>query len=130
MVDDRIGQLRNDWIDEPTLGALYGLSLTDDVLQRELPRWSRLRRPSQPVARGNEVSRFALERFFLDEKLLPMRWAAAKLGMTAESLERAIEYIASDEFVEATPKSLRLRKRILAETERRKVARAERKGAA
>ncbi|MEX2381814.1 MAG: translational GTPase TypA, partial [Opitutales bacterium] len=29
------------------------------------------------------------------------------------SLERAIEYIASDEFVEATPKSLRLRKRIL-----------------
>src|ERR1700754_2050756 len=79
MVDDRIGQLRNDWIDEPTLGALYGLSLTDDVWQRELPRWSRLRRPSQPVARGNEVSRFALERFFLDEKLLPMRWAAAKL---------------------------------------------------
>jgi GTP-binding protein len=44
------------------------------------------------------------------------------------SLERSIEYIASDEFVEATPKSLRLRKRILAETERRKVARAERKG--
>ena len=29
------------------------------------------------------------------------------------SLERAIEYIDSDEYVEATPKSLRLRKRIL-----------------
>jgi len=29
------------------------------------------------------------------------------------SLERAIEYIADDEFVEATPKSIRLRKRIL-----------------
>ena len=29
------------------------------------------------------------------------------------SLERAIEYIDADEFVEATPKSLRLRKRIL-----------------
>jgi GTP-binding protein len=29
------------------------------------------------------------------------------------SLERAIEYIASDEFVEVTPKNLRLRKRIL-----------------
>jgi GTP-binding protein len=29
------------------------------------------------------------------------------------SLERAIEYIAGDELVEATPKSLRLRKRIL-----------------
>jgi len=44
---------------------------------------------------------------------------------TKLSLERAIEYIASDEFVEVTPKSLRLRKRILKQTERRKV---ERKG--
>src|ERR1700759_4555084 len=34
------------------------------------------------------------------------------------SLERAIEYIGSDEFVEATPKSLRLRKRILDPTAR------------
>ena len=32
---------------------------------------------------------------------------------TKLSLERAIEYIAADEFVEVTPKSLRLRKRIL-----------------
>ncbi|MGH7997363.1 MAG: translational GTPase TypA [Opitutaceae bacterium] len=44
------------------------------------------------------------------------------------SLERAIEYIASDEFVEATPKSLRLRKRVLSEIDRRKLARSERKG--
>jgi GTP-binding protein len=39
---------------------------------------------------------------------------------TKLSLERAIEYIAADEFVEVTPKFLRLRKRILASTERRK----------
>jgi GTP-binding protein len=44
---------------------------------------------------------------------------------TKLSLERAIEYIASDEFVEVTPKNLRLRKRILSATERRK---RERKG--
>ena len=43
---------------------------------------------------------------------------------TKLSLERAIEYIAADEFVEVTPKSLRLRKRILASTERRKADRA------
>ncbi|MBM3842130.1 MAG: translational GTPase TypA [Verrucomicrobia bacterium] len=43
---------------------------------------------------------------------------------TKLSLERAIEYIAADEFVEVTPKSLRLRKRILKEVERRKVTRA------
>jgi GTP-binding protein len=44
---------------------------------------------------------------------------------TKLSLERSIEYIASDEFVEVTPKNLRLRKRILSATERRK---QERKG--
>ncbi len=40
------------------------------------------------------------------------------------SLERAIEYIANDEYVEATPKSLRLRKRILDFNERRKSTKA------
>jgi GTP-binding protein len=36
------------------------------------------------------------------------------------SLERAIEYIDTDEFVEATPKSLRMRKRILDSTARKR----------
>jgi hypothetical protein len=44
------------------------------------------------------------------------------------SIEKAIEYIADDEFVEATPKALRLRKRILNQTDRRKADRADRKG--
>ncbi|MFO7724050.1 MAG: translational GTPase TypA [Oceanipulchritudo sp.] len=38
------------------------------------------------------------------------------------SLERALEYIEADEFVEATPKLLRLRKRILDPHERKKAA--------
>ncbi len=40
------------------------------------------------------------------------------------SLERAIEYIASDEFVEVTPKNIRLRKRILHNGERQKARKA------
>ena len=36
------------------------------------------------------------------------------------SLEEALEYIADDELVEVTPKSIRMRKRLLTETERRK----------
>ena len=43
----------------------------------------------------------------------------APLRMT---LERAIEYIDTDEYVEATPKSLRLRKRILDATARKRAA--------
>jgi GTP-binding protein len=45
----------------------------------------------------------------------------APLRMT---LERAIEYIGGDELVEATPKSLRLRKRILDATARKRAAAA------
>ena len=40
------------------------------------------------------------------------------------SLERAIEYIAPDELVEATPQFLRMRKRILDSNVRRKIAKA------
>ena len=38
------------------------------------------------------------------------------------SLERAVEYIATDELLEVTPLNLRLRKRILKNGERQKVA--------
>jgi len=41
------------------------------------------------------------------------------------SLERAIEYIAIDEFVEITPKNIRIRKRILDANERKKMERSE-----
>ena len=40
------------------------------------------------------------------------------------SLERAIEYIASDEYVEATPKNIRLRKRILDANKRKRATNA------
>jgi len=39
------------------------------------------------------------------------------------SLERALEYIGSDEYVEATPKNLRLRKKVLDENQRRRIER-------
>jgi len=54
--------------------------------------------------------------------------AAGLTPATKLSLERSIEYIAADEFVEVTPKNLRLRKRILRETERRKLERSAKRG--
>ena len=44
---------------------------------------------------------------------------------TRFSLERAIEYLADDEFLDATPENLRLRKKILCPHERRRIARAK-----
>jgi GTP-binding protein len=41
------------------------------------------------------------------------------------TLESAIEFIAEDELVEITPKSIRLRKRFLKENERKRASRTE-----
>lgn len=46
------------------------------------------------------------------------------------SLERAIEYIETDELVEATPTNLRMRKRVLCNHERKRMSRSSKKAAA
>ena len=61
------------------------------------------------------------------KKLTNMRSSGDGKGIQLDpplrlSLERALEYIGSDEYVEATPKHLRLRKRILDETARKRAA--------
>jgi hypothetical protein len=101
MIDERIAQLRNDWIHESTLAAMYGLALTETALQRDFIRWGRLQRRPRDIVRGNEVSRFALESFFQQQKKLPIKWAAAKLGMTVASLEIAIIALESSGRVDA-----------------------------
>ncbi len=42
------------------------------------------------------------------------------------SLEEALEYVESDELVEITPQSIRLRKKLLSESERKRAGRRER----
>ena len=43
------------------------------------------------------------------------------------SLEEALEYIADDEYVEVTPKNIRLRKKLLKEIDRRRARNAKSK---
>src|SRR5947209_4484966 len=61
------------------------------------------------------------------KKLTNMRSQGDGKGIQLEpalklSLERALEYIGPDEYVEATPKNLRLRKKILSENQRKRAA--------
>jgi GTP-binding protein len=74
------------------------------------------------VGRANDDKDVALN-VVREKKLTNMRAAGSdenvKLAPPEElSLERAIEFIEDDELVEVTPKSIRIRKRILIETER------------
>ena len=64
-----------------------------------------------------------------EKKLTNMRTTASDENIQLETprqitLEYALEYIEEDELIEVTPKSIRLRKRALAATERKKMARA------
>jgi len=74
------------------------------------------------VGRANDDDDIALN-VAKEKKLTNMRAAGSdenvKLPPPEElSLERAIEFIEDDELVEVTPKSIRLRKRILGESDR------------
>ncbi len=65
-----------------------------------------------------------------EKKLTNMRTTASDENIMLEpprdiTLEYALEYIEDDELIEVTPETIRLRKRILPQTERRRVARAE-----
>jgi GTP-binding protein len=67
-----------------------------------------------------------------EKKLTNMRTTASDEMIMLEpprqvTLELALEYIEDDELIEVTPSSLRLRKRLLGATERRKVARSEKR---
>jgi len=82
------------------------------------------------VGRANDDKDIALN-VVREKKLTNMRASGSddnvKLAPPDElSLERAIEFIDDDELVEVTPKSIRLRKRILDEGERLKARRRDR----
>ena len=69
-----------------------------------------------------------------EKKLSNMRTTASDEMIMLEpprpvTLELALEYIEDDELIEVTPSSVRLRKRALGATERRKLARSARSAA-
>jgi GTP-binding protein len=84
------------------------------------------------VGRANDEYDVALN-VVREKKLTNMRAAGSdenvKLAPPEEpSLERAIEFIEDDELVEVTPQSIRLRKRILSETQRLRIRKRQNVG--
>jgi GTP-binding protein len=86
--------------------------------------------PGEKIYRGMIVGENARENDIpvnpvKEKKLTNMRSQGDGKGIQLNaplklSLERALEYIDVDEYVEATPKNLRLRKRILDENQRKR----------
>src|SRR6185436_15166732 len=88
--------------------------------------------PGEPIYKGMIVGENARENDIpvnpcKAKKLTNMRSQGDGKGIQLNpplrmSLERALEYIGPDEYVEATPKNLRLRKKILDENQRKRAA--------
>ncbi len=99
-------------------------------------RGTLLVRPGDPVYEGMMVGENSRSgdidvNAAKEKKLTNMRTTASDEMIILEpprqmTLELALEYIEDDELIEVTPSSLRLRKRALGATERRKLARAAR----
>jgi len=86
--------------------------------------------PGDPVYEGQIVGEHCRDNdlpvnICREKKLTNMRAAGSDKNILLKpprelTLEIALEYIAEDELVEVTPSSLRLRKRLLTETERKR----------
>ncbi len=87
----RLTELRERFSSHELIDALYGLGVVpaEEVMGRYRAWWRRL----QGVVgeREDRIDRFWLETFFQRNKLLPRKWAAARLGMTARSFEQVLD---------------------------------------
>jgi hypothetical protein len=92
-IEKRLADLRSDWIDESTLKAIYGLDLTNQAFERDLIRWDRLLRRPRDVLKEGKIRRFALETYFQHKKLMPARWAGARIGMDNHSFDEIIQVV-------------------------------------
>jgi GTP-binding protein len=90
--------------------------------------------PAEPVYEGQVVAENARDNDLTvnpttAKKLTNMRTTASDENIILKparkmTLEQALEYIEDDELVEATPNSIRLRKKLLTEAARKKAGRA------
>lgn len=87
----RLAELQEPLSSHELIDALYGLGAVpaEDVMGRYRAWWRRLR--GVVGEREDRINRFWLETFFQRTKLLPRKWAAARLGMTEPSFEEVLD---------------------------------------
>jgi hypothetical protein len=106
---ERLEALKRPWCSLGLVRALYGLDLeVDEALLGAFRSWALGRRRPLEALRPGEVHRHHLETFLQVEKLLPMKLAAARLGMDADSLAEVEEALRPRGFYLTSPLSQQL----------------------
>ncbi|MBI2898752.1 MAG: translational GTPase TypA [Planctomycetes bacterium] len=126
-------------IDERAAGAIIALETgetTTYALDGLKTRGTFFVVPGTRVYAGQVVGEHCMDRDMVGNvckkrRLTNMRAASADWTVVLPqprifSLEEALEYVTDDELVEVTPKSIRIRKKVLSQSERRKLARERR----
>lgn len=84
---DRLNTLlRGPEVGLPFLVRYYGIQLPDDSFLGMFRAWNAAFSPQRNFFSHDFFDRYALEKFFQYQKMMPMKWAAAALGMDTDSL--------------------------------------------
>lgn len=91
-ITERLEELEQEFASAELFSDLYGLEFDEDDLQARVEAWAGRHYDDEvEVFRGEQVHRWRLETFLQNEKLLPVKWAGARLGMTEKSFRNLAE---------------------------------------
>ena len=102
-IEQRLNALQQQFVGPEFIEALYGLEFDAETdLGKRFSAWAELHyREGQEVFDGDQIHRWRLETYFQNKELLPVKWAAVRLGMTRESFEEVIETLEGEHLLEA-----------------------------
>jgi hypothetical protein len=84
-----------EWVTDNVIEKLYGIKMPDDKLFGTFQSWSSRLKSRRNVLRPGEVNRHAFESYLQYSHLMPIKIAAARLGMSADSLREIIDLMDS-----------------------------------
>ncbi len=98
----RLEELESEFADDRLIRRLYGLEFReDDSLTERIKAWAERHYDREASVFGDEgIHRWRLETFLQNEKLLPVKWAGAKLGMTRESFQDLAERLIDEHLLD------------------------------
>jgi hypothetical protein len=86
----RLRLLQGEWAPSSLVRQLYGLDPEDGAVMGRVRSWATRLSAARALERPGAVNRYVLETFFQVAGLMPLAWAAARLGMDTVSFEKAL----------------------------------------
>jgi hypothetical protein len=111
-IKKRLEELEREFASAKLIRKLYGIELGEaESLIDRIEAWAdRHYSHEAPVFDGEQVHRWRLETFLQDEKLLPVKWAGARLGMSEDSFRELARQLVGEHLLDWEPERQVIRK--------------------